>query len=189
MKPQACEQPIPFGALVDYWLDERPPGHPSTVEEHLFGCAECSARLESVATLGEAVRRLGREGRLHGGLTPLLLDQLERDGCVIRRYRAASGEAIHCTAGADDDLVVLELSADLADVARVDLLHLASDGTLLGRTPDLPVIGGREVVWASPGDRIRALPTAVMLVRLIAVDPGGERQVGEYTLHHTAYRP
>jgi hypothetical protein len=166
VKPQACEQPIPFGDLVDYWLDERPPGHPSAVEEHLFGCAACSERLESVAALGEAVRRLGREGRLQGGLTPLLLDQLERDGCVIRRYRAASGEAIHCTAGADDDLVVLELSADLADVARVDLLQLASDG-----------------------DRIRALPTGVLFVRLVAVEPEGERRIGEYTLHHTAYRP
>jgi hypothetical protein len=188
VRRRICREPIPFADLVEYWLDDRPPGAAVSFEEHLFACAECSEDLESVASLGEAVRRLGREGRLHGGLGPSLLDRLERDGRVIRRYRAAAGGHIHCTAGAEDDLVVLELSADLADVARVDLVHLASDGTLLGRTPDLPVIDGREVVWASPGDRIRALPTGVMVVRLIAVDPGGERQVGEYTLHHTAYR-
>lgn len=189
MTPKGCPRPIPFAALVDYWLDDRPPGDASDLEEHLLGCAACSANLETVAALGDAVRQLGRECRLHGGLGPALLDRLERDGRVIRRYRAAAGGQIHCTAEADDDLVVLELTADLAGIESVDLLHLARDGTLLGRTPNLPVIGGREVVWATPGDRIRSLPSGVMLVRLMAVDPGGERQVGEYTLHHTAYRP
>ena len=189
MRPQGCQRPTPFAALVEYWLDDRPADEQSDIEEHLFGCAECFAGLESVAALGEAVRRLGQEGRLHGGLGPSLLDRLERDGRVIRRYRAAAGGHIHCTAGADDDFVVLELAADLAGVERVDLLHLAADGTLLQRVLHLPVIGGREVVWASPGHLIRSLPTGVMLVRLMAVEPEGERLVGEYTLHHTAYRP
>jgi hypothetical protein len=189
VRQRRCERPIPFSALVEYWLDDRPPGEPSDIEEHLFGCAECSAGLESLAALGEGVRRLAQEGRLHGGLAPALVDRLERDGRVIRRYRAAAGGHIHCTAGPDDDLVVLELAADLAGVERVDLLHLAADGTLLQRVPQLPVIGGHEVVWASPGDRIRSLPTSVMSVRLMAVEREGERLVGEYTLHHTAYQP
>jgi hypothetical protein len=189
VKPGGCQRPIPLAALVDYWLDDRPPEVQSDLEEHVFACAECSAGLDAVAALGEAVRRLGKEGRLRGGLSPSLLDRLEREGRVIRRYRASAGGHIHCTAGAHDDLVVLELAADLADVERVDLLHLASDGTLLERLPELPVIGGRRVVWASPGDLIRSLPSGVMRVHLMAVEPGGERLVGEYTLHHTAYRP
>ena len=189
MNAPRCGQPIPFAALVDYWLDERRPDEPSDLEEHLLGCAECSAALDSVVKLGEAVRRLGQEGRLRGGLGPSLLERLERDGRVIRRYRAAAGGHIHCTAGREDDLVVLELAADFANVEHVDLLHLAADGTLLQRLPQLPVIDGREVVWATPADIIRALPTGVMSVRLMAVEPGGERLVGEYTLHHTAYRP
>jgi len=184
-----CQRPIPFEALVDYWLDDRPPEEQPDLEEHVFGCEECCAGLEAVAALGEAVRRLGQEGRLRGGLGPSLLERLERDGRVIRRYRAAAGATIHCTAGASDDLVVLELAADLADVERVDLLHLAGDGTLIQRLRQLPVIAGREVVWASPGDLIRSLPTSTMSVRLMAVEPEGERLLGEYTLHHTAYRP
>lgn len=189
MSPRRCERPVPFEDLVDYWLDGRPPEEQPGIEEHLFGCEECSAGLETVAALGEAVRRLGLEGRLLGGLGPSLLERLEREGRVIRRYRAAAAGHIHCTAGADDDLVVLELAADLADIERVDLLHLAADGTLLQRARQLPVIGGREVVWASPGDLIRSLPTSIMFVRLMAVEPEGERLVGEYILHHTAYRP
>jgi len=188
MNPRPCPRPVPFEALVDYWLGDRPPGEPPDLEEHLLGCEPCFAALEAVAALGEAVRRLGREGRLSGALGPTLLERLEQDGRVIRRYGAAAGGHIHCTAGADDHLVVLELAADLAAVERVDLLHLAADGTLIRRVRRLPVIGGRQVVWASPGDLIRSLPTTTMFVRLVSVEPDGERLVGEYTLHHTAYR-
>ena len=189
MIPRPCPRPIPFDALVDYWLDDRAPDEQTEIEEHLFACEECSAALDAIAALGDGVRTLGRQGRLHGGLSPSLLDRLEREGRVIRRYRAAPGGHIHCTAGADDDLVVLELVADLAGVEHVDLVHLAADGTLVQRFPRMPVIGGREVVWASPGDAIRSLPTGILFVRLMAPEPNGERLVGEYTLHHTAYRP
>lgn len=184
-----CAEPLAFESLVDYWLDDAPPGEDSTLEEHLFGCETCSAELEGVARLGSAIRELGREGRLAGALGPSLLERLERDGRVVRRYRAAAGGVIHCTAGADDDLVALELAADFGDVGQVDLLHLAEDGTLLQRVRRLPVIGEREVVWASPGDLIRSLPTSVMFVRLVAVEPAGDRLLGEYTLRHTAFRP
>ena len=189
MKPRSCERPIPFEVLVDYWLERGPVEEPSDIEEHLFGCAECSARLEAVAALGEGVRRLGRQGRPGRGLVPSLLERLERDGRVIRRYRADAGGHIHCTAGPDDDWVVLQLAADLAGIEHVDLVHLAADGTLLQRVSQLPVIGGRDVMWATPGDLVRSLPTAVMSVRLMAVEPDRERLVAEYTLHHTAYRP
>jgi hypothetical protein len=179
----------PFEVLVDYWLDRELPEQQSDLEDHLFGCESCTATLETIASLGEAVRRLGHAGRLRGGLSASLLDRLEKDGCVIRRYRASAGGHIHCTAGAKDDLVVLELEADLAGIEHVDLLSLDAGGTLVRRVRQLPVIGGREVVWASPGDVIRALPTGLRHVRLMAVEPEGERLVGEYTLHHTAYRP
>ena len=189
MKPRSCARPIPFEVLVDWWLERGPVEEPADTEEHLFGCAECSAGLEAVAALGEGVRRLGQQGRLGRGFVPSLLERLERDGRVIRRYRAEAGGHVHCTAGPDDDWVVMELAADLAGIERVDLVHLAADGALLQRLPGLPVIGGREVLWATPGDFVRSLPTTVMSVRLMAVDEERERLVAEYTLHHTAYRP
>jgi len=189
VNPTRCPTPVPFETLVAYWLDDGSVEELGGVEEHVFHCDECAQGLEIVAALGEAIRRLGQDGRLPGGLAPSILECLERDGRVIRRYRAGAGEHIHCTAGADDDLVVLELSADLADVGRVDLVHLGADGTVIRRVPRMPVIRGREVVWASSGDLIRSLPTAVMTVRLLAVDADGDRVVGEYTLHHTAFSP
>ena len=91
MNPRRCERPIPFDALVDYWVDHRNPDERSDVEEHLFGCDECSRALESIAALGEGVRLLAAQARVHGGLSPSLLDRMEREGRVIRRYRAAAG--------------------------------------------------------------------------------------------------
>ena len=185
MSTARCPDPVPFEVLVDYWLDRQVP---AGLEEHLFACDECSAGIEAVAELAEGVRRLGREGRLRGGIGPSILERLENDRLVIRRYRSAAGGHIHCTVGSDDDLVVLELTADFAGVERVDLEYRAEDGTPLERAAQLPVIRGRLVVWAEPGDAVRSFPTRMIVVCLLAVDPGGERLVGEYTLHHTAYR-
>lgn len=189
MSVSRCTEPIPFDVLVDYWLSDPAPANVDELERHLFDCAECSAVLQSLATLGEGVRRIGGEARLRGGLSPEILDRLERERRVIRRYRADAGGHIHCTAGAEDDLVALELSAELSGLERVDLEYFAEDGTLLERASELPVVGERLVVWAEPGDAIRALPTTLLRVRLLAVEQDDERVVAEYTLHHTAYRP
>ncbi len=187
MSPGRCAAPIPFEILLDYWLGDPDPDDVGGVEAHLFECAECSAELEAVAALAEAVRRLGRDARLRGGLAPDVLERLEHDRRTVRRYHAEAGDHIHCSVGSEDDLLVLELSADLEGVERVDLQYVAEDGTPLERAAELPVVRGRTVVWAEPGDAIRALPSCTFRVRLLAVDPDGERAVAEYTLHHTGY--
>ena len=189
MRRADCAEPIPFEVLVEYWLAERPLANEADLEEHLFGCETCSAGLEAVAAVAEAVRHLGREARLRGALSPAILGRLERDRRVVRRYQAEAGGHIHCTAGAEDDLVALELSADLAGIERVDLLYCAEDGTLLERATQLPVVRGRGVVWAETGETVRALPSGISHVRLLAVESDEERIVAEYTLHHTAYAP
>jgi len=188
MSPTRCREPIPFELLLEYWLADPPPADADSLEQHLLECGECSAELESVVALAEAIRRLGREARLRGGVSPTILDRLERERRVIRRYRADAGGHIHCSAGAEDDLVTLELSAELAGLERVDLEYCTEDGTPVERATELPVVHGGTVVWVEPGDAIRALPTGIIRVRLLAVEPGGERAVAEYTLHHTAYR-
>lgn len=188
MSDARCAEPVAFEDLVDYWLEGRSVRHDADLDEHLFACEECSAGLETVAAIAEGVRLLGLDGKLRGGLGPSILERLEKDRRVIRRYRAVAGDPIHCTAGAEDHLVVLELSADLAGLERIDLHYCAGDGTLLERATQLPVVRGRAVVWAEFGDVIRSLPSGLGIIRLLAVEPEGERLVAEYELHHTAYR-
>ena len=59
-----CESPIPDTTLLDYWAGDLADG-PGTdrVEEHLFACSECSARLRDLAALGPGLATLVRQGR------------------------------------------------------------------------------------------------------------------------------
>jgi hypothetical protein len=52
----------PFATLVDYWFGELPASEEAAFEEHLFGCGECTAKLEDLEALGAAVRAAWREG-------------------------------------------------------------------------------------------------------------------------------
>jgi hypothetical protein len=46
-----CQSPIPDGTLLDYWARDLADGHETDrVEEHLFACGDCSARLRAAST-------------------------------------------------------------------------------------------------------------------------------------------
>ena len=44
-----------------------------------------------------------------------------------------------------------------------------------------------ELIFAPSADFLRALPAHVQRLRLLAVDPQGERLLGEYAFHHTPW--
>ena len=46
-----CGNPIPFENLVAWWLGELPEKQEEALEAHVFGCTQCSGRLEEVAAL------------------------------------------------------------------------------------------------------------------------------------------
>ena len=48
-----CKNPIGFETLIAYWLGEVPEKSEAKLDEHLFGCAHCTRRLEE---------RLGQRG-------------------------------------------------------------------------------------------------------------------------------
>lgn len=41
-----CANPVDLETLVAYWLGEVPEPRAALLEEHLFGCASCTRRLE-----------------------------------------------------------------------------------------------------------------------------------------------
>ena len=54
-----CQAPISEATLIDYWArDLEDADEADRVEAHLFGCADCSARLEHLAVLGAGVTTL-----------------------------------------------------------------------------------------------------------------------------------
>ena len=52
----SCAHPIPWATLVDYWAGDLDEAETATLDEHLFGCAACSATSARVAAVTEAVR-------------------------------------------------------------------------------------------------------------------------------------
>jgi len=52
--------PIAEALLTSYWLDDLAPAEAEAVEAHVFACAECAAKLRSMAELIDGLRELVR---------------------------------------------------------------------------------------------------------------------------------
>jgi anti-sigma factor RsiW len=179
---------ISLETLIAYWLGELPPAEEQPLEEHLFACAGCSARLEDLAALGAGIRAVVREGRVQAVITPPFLEALRRQGLRIREYRVPPGGRVECTLRADDDAVVSRMQAPLAGVTRVDALRRVEVGgeVTVTRVADLPFDpAAGELLYLPSAAELRRLPAHTQRVRLVAVEEGGERQIGEYVFAHT----
>ena len=187
MSARPCASPIAFPSLVDYWLGELGGEREQALEEHLFGCGLCAARLEELARLGEGTRAAFRSGLVRAVVTAPFLEKLRSEGVRVREYRLAPGGTVNCSIGAADDYVVSRLSADLSGVKRVDLVQELDEGGTRHAMEDVPFdpAAGEVIVCPAPA-RLRQMPTYVAHMRLVAVDEAGSRTIAEYTLNHSA---
>jgi anti-sigma factor RsiW len=169
-----------FATLVDYWFGELPPGEETAFEEHLFGCAECTAKLEELVALGAAVRAAWTAGAVRAVISRALYEAMKKEGLRLREYRMAPGGSVNCTIAAADDFVVSRLAAPLSGVQRVDLV---TDG---GRFEDVPFdAAAGEVLMCPAPAALKQRSAFTHHVRLVAVEEAGERLLGEYTFLHT----
>jgi hypothetical protein len=179
-----CARPVGDDALLDWWAGELAPRERRRLEEHLLSCDVCSGRAQEVREVADGVRRLVREGRVPVVVLPAVLERLRREGRRIREYRVAPGGGVRCTVGPEDDVVLARLAAELRGVSRLDLVTRMDEGPeeRLADLPFDPAAG--EVVFAPPADVLRAQPAHVARMRLLAVEPQGERLLGEYAFDH-----
>jgi hypothetical protein len=188
----SCPDPIDAGILADYWLGALAGGpEEESVEEHLFGCDECGARLREVIALAEGIRALSREGSLRMIVSDAYLRQAAENGLRVREYAPPAGGGVACTVTADDDLLISRLAADLSGAARVDLCICDEGGVEKARMVDIPVRSDATSITLQEDIAVvKAAPTHRMIARLVAVDPtGSERLLGEYTFDHTRSLP
>lgn len=186
MNAPLCPSPLEWHTLLEYWLGELDPASEAHTEEHYLGCATCSGRLEQLTSLAREVRAVTRES----GVTVIVNDQFVRrltvDGLHVREYRLPLNGSVNCTVAPEDDVVVARLEVPLKEVKRVDMVYMAGQHEM--RQEDIPFIpGSGAVVFSSRIDALRALPSSAVRVRLLAVDNGSERTLGEYTFNHTRY--
>ena len=174
-----------FATLVAEWLGELDEAREATLEEHYLGCGQCSAALAEVEALAEGVRR--GVGQVDAVLTPAFAEQLRARGMRLREYRVPRNGSVNCTIAPEDQLLLSRLQVPLGGVDRIDLLVVTPAGQF--RLEDVPFdAASGEVVLAPSLERVRAMPAQREVMRLIAIEAGGERLLGEYTFNHTPHR-
>ena len=187
----SCDLRFDVAILSDYWLGALAPDEEERVEEHLFACEECTARLEEVAALADGVRRVAQEGSLMMVVSDTFIKRARENGSHVREYAPPAGSSVECTVTAKDDLLVGRLAADLRDLKRIDLSLRDSSGAEQFRLVDIPFAPDEgNVVWQQSITFAKAAPTSTMVAQLLAVDEkGAESLVGEYTFNHTRTLP
>jgi hypothetical protein len=179
-----CASPVADERLIDYWSRDLPEADTAALEEHLFACPDCSARLEAVAAVAGGVAALARQGRISGMISLTLLNKLQRDGVRVRQFTLDPGEAVPCAAFPGDDVVVTSLHANLTGVRAVSLRVTGSGDALLGALDDIPVSpAATGVLWATPAAFVRSMPSQRLRLTLRAAD--GDGLLAEYILEHT----
>lgn len=184
---QKCETPISDAILLDYWARDLAGGEETDgVEDHLFACGECSARLQGLAELGTGLATLVRLGRVSGIVSRSLLNRMQRDGVHVRMYSLAPGETVPCAVFPGDDLIVTALRADFSAVETVTLSVTGAGDSPFRQYDNVPVPGPvGEVLWATPAAVVREMPS--MRLQLTLASAGSTRaELGTYVLDHSA---
>ena len=181
-----CATPIADETVVDYWSGGLPPPQSDALEEHVFNCAACAARLQAVAAMAAGIASLARQGRFAGIISRATLNQLQHDGVRVRRYALSPGDVVPCAVFPEDDLVVTSLRGDFAGVAAVTIAVSGAAPLSAVVLDDVPVPAAEgELLWAAPGALIRQLPTSRVALTVTAGGADG-RRIGEYVLDHAA---
>jgi Putative zinc-finger len=186
MNAPSCRVAYPAQTLTGYWLGELDSLAEAEFEEHLFGCAACTERLQTLGRLGEGVRRVMRDGNVRAILTAPFVKHLQSLGVRVREYQVQAGGSVECTVTPQDDLVLAHLRAPLRDVQRLDLIvHDLSQDTPV-RIEDVAFDPtADEVVMLPNTAHLREATFATLQVKLLAVEPGREHVIGEYTFNHS----
>ena len=173
--------------LLDYWLGDSDAASTERIDEHLVRCDACGAALDGLVVLGGGIRDAFRAGRVPAVLSASFLERLATEADLrLREYRLEHNGSVNCTLAPDDDLLVSRLAAPLQGVQRLDIhAEAASVRGASERLEDVPFDAERgEVLFVPRVADIRQMPAHDLQVRLLAVEPGGERELGRYTFHH-----
>jgi hypothetical protein len=190
-RPANCANPIDATVLADYWLAALPRAEEEAVDEHLFQCDECGARLREVIAMADGLRNLAREGSLRMVVSDAFLRRAAEEGLRVRQYAPPRGGSVQCTVTAEDDILIGRLAADLKGSKRVDLSICDEGGAEQLRLRDIPANpSASDVIIQESITFAKAAPTNTMILRLVAVNETGDEQLlGEYTFNHTRSLP
>jgi hypothetical protein len=178
----------PAADLLAYWLDELDEPATDAIEEHLFECDGCGARLRELLRTSGAVRRELLGGNVSTVVTEPFIRRLQQAGLRIREYNLQPGGSVNCTIAPDDDLVFSQLHAPIGGLRQIDLLFDDPAGGPVHRAQHIPFnAAAGKVTFIPPVTLLRTLGHATQRIRLVAVENGSERVLGEYLFNHSPY--
>lgn len=174
---------IGFERLLAYWFGESDDAETQAIDEHLMRCDACGRELDQLAATAQAVRDAFLAGEVGAAVSPAFVAALAQRGIRVREYRVPHNGSIACTVAPEDQVLVSRLEAPLQGVRRLDVVSALPDAAEhLQDVPFDPSSG--EVVLAVRAARIRRLPAHEAIVRLLAIDEQGSREIGRYTFRH-----
>lgn len=179
-----------LGRLLDYYLGDASIEEAEEVEEHLFSCDDCSSTLDEIHRTASSIVALVRRGDLGSAATTALLNRMSRDRLNMRHYTIEPGETVACTVGKDDDFMVGHLVLPAGDFERIDMRVLDSRENEMMRVPDIVVDArARHAIMFIPARPVQSEESGVTHYVLVVPDiGGGERELGRYSMDHTALR-
>ena len=175
-----CAKPTPFDTIVALWAGDLTAEETAAVEGHLFACDECAATSDRLGKLVVGLR---------AGIPPVIShahrDRLVDSGKRIRVTPVEPGIQAHAHFTKDVDLLVHVLKGDLSRADRVDVELVTPEG-ITRHTFELVPFDARagEVLIACQRHYEHIFPGGDPLFRVLAVEQGRRRTVGEYLVVH-----
>lgn len=179
-----------WDALVDYWLGDADAAATEAIDAHLLQCDACGAAFDDVVALARGVKAAFAHGAVPSMVSTAFVERLKAAGRRVREYHVPHNGSVACSVAPDDEVLVSHMAAPLQGVTRVDAVFSLSFQTgHPQRVRDIPFDAAAGAVVMLPKlAEVRQHPTHRMVVRLLAVDAAGERELGHYTFNHQAAR-
>jgi hypothetical protein len=156
-----CAAPIDPGRLVDYWASDLDPAESQRVEEHLFACAACSAELERVARVVQALRT-----EIPAVVAASDMQALRARGLVVEENAFKPGTRREVTFRPGVDVLIHRLQGmDLGRAERVHVsVHVESTGEVILEDPFAPFDRERGEVLIACQRHFAGLPPDIAFV-------------------------
>ncbi len=180
MTKPSCATPLSWSDLVLYWAeDDDALPEIERIEEHLMGCAVCSADSEVVAKLALGVRDF-----VPTTVTRAHIGRLVSRGAKISENAFIPSVRKAVTFSAGDDFLIHRLGGvDLASAQRVDLtVRTESAGTVIHSENNVPFDTHEGVLIACQRHFAALPPDTVFEIRV--TDSTGKVQEASYPIPH-----
>jgi hypothetical protein len=175
-----CLSPIAFETLVAYWAGDLEQAESDAVEEHVMGCASCTAASARVAAVSEGLR-----AQLPPVLSQEGVAKLRARGVRIADNPVLPGERKPAVFTADIDVLLHRLGGlDLARAARVDVMvSVEETGDVIMQNFDVPFERDTGEVLVACVKHFSAFPPNIAF-SVRARDDAGNETVTSYVVPH-----